>query len=152
LYDEMGRRIGNEKEKQQECQQKRMKVQAKQSDNFRKSYQKFISNQPLAVADLRNLMNRVKLRDDSPLKTRSADLKQQWEKRKHRYDDFLPTPRSTGETGLIPVPGPPSTIVQPTVMTPEEQIIFGDLGSATNNFVETAEQIKSTSQSESQQI
>jgi hypothetical protein len=103
LYDEMGRRIGNEKEKQQECQQKRLKVQAKQTDNFRKSYQKFISNQPLAVADMRNLINRVKLRDDSPVKTRSADLKQQWEKRKHRYDDFLPTPRSIGETGLIPV-------------------------------------------------
>jgi hypothetical protein len=63
--------------KKQESEVKRLKVQAKQSENFRLSYQKYLSNQPLAVADMRNLMNRVKLRDDSPLKTRSADLKQQ---------------------------------------------------------------------------
>jgi hypothetical protein len=126
-----------------------LKVQAKQTDNFRKSYQKFISNQPLAVADMRNLINRVKLLDDSPLKTRLADLKQQWEKRKHRYDDFLPTPRSIGETGLIPVA---TTTVQNPVLTQEEQIIFDSLGSGTNNFVEIAEQINSTSESESHQI
>jgi hypothetical protein len=100
-------------------------------------YQKYRGNQPLSVADMRNLLRKVKLRDDSPLRTKVAEVKAQWDKRKYRLDDFEITPQNEVGSDLVT---PLGENVRPPVWTPDEEIIFGETGSSdiiSGNVAET---------------
>jgi hypothetical protein len=74
--------------KQQQIQMKKDIQQQQETNKFRASYRKYISNLPLSTTDMKTLIKRVKTKDDSPLRSRMVDIHQQWNRRKHRYDDF----------------------------------------------------------------
>jgi hypothetical protein len=61
---------------------KKASQQEKENEKFRLAYQKYIRNDQLAADDLKTLIRKVKECDDSPLRSKIADLQQQWNRRK----------------------------------------------------------------------
>jgi hypothetical protein len=90
--DEEKKRIVNEKKSSQ--------VQDEQ-DKFRASFQRYIQNETLKSEDYRTLLRRFKRSDDSPLRSKVGELMQQWHQRKHRLEDFVPTPAPAGEIHCV---------------------------------------------------
>jgi hypothetical protein len=124
------------------AQLKRLEEQEKQSNNFRKSYQKYCNNQQLSVVDIKTILTRFKERNNSPLKTRAAELRQQWDNQKHRLNNFCITPVDGNENNMLVAAA--STVPRDPVLQNMEQIIFEPTGSAEINSSEIAEQINST--------
>jgi hypothetical protein len=80
----------NKQQKRSEIDVKKAAQQAKESQQFRQAYQKYANNQRLAASDLRALIRKTKHhRDDSPVRSKMLELQEQWDRRKHRLDDFL---------------------------------------------------------------
>jgi hypothetical protein len=101
-------------EKEDQDQQKKAAIasrkiqqQQKDSTNFRAAFNKYSNNQQLTAADTRTLLKKVRHRDDSPLALRKVDLDQQWEKRKHRLDDFRITPAVPTQNIFVDAVVPP---------------------------------------------
>jgi hypothetical protein len=82
----------NEKKRASEI--KKAQQQEKEEGKFRQAYQKYVRNERLVADDLKVLLRKVKERDDSPLRSKIAELQQQWNKRKVRLDLFASTPQS----------------------------------------------------------
>jgi hypothetical protein len=91
---------------------------------------------------MKTILTRFKERNDSPLKTRAAELRRQWDNRKHRLNDFRITPVVENDNNiLMPVA---STVPRDPVLQNMEQTIFEPTGSAEINSTEIAEQLIST--------
>jgi hypothetical protein len=74
--------------KKLEVQQRKEQQMQKEKMNFRASYRKYRSNQRLLTTDLRTLLRRVRTADDPPIKSKLADMVEQWNALKHRLDDY----------------------------------------------------------------
>lgn len=88
-----------EKEKQQSINENKKKRATTAGNKFRSSYLKYVNNNKLVAADYNNLLRKVRQPDDSPLRTKVSELKQQFQQRKNPFYDFmvnLPTPVGDG--------------------------------------------------------
>jgi hypothetical protein len=81
-----------EQQKRSDSEAKKAAQQEKENMSFTESYHKYRNNQKLAGNDMKHLLRKVREANDSPLRTKIADLRQQWEKRKNRLDLFSTTP------------------------------------------------------------
>jgi hypothetical protein len=71
-----------------EIQQRKEKQIQKEKMNFRASYHKYRTNQRLSTTDLRILLRRVRTADDPPVKSKLAEMVEQWNAWKYRLDDY----------------------------------------------------------------
>jgi hypothetical protein len=113
LYNFVDRKEIADRKKMDDIISKKNVQHEKESNEFRKSYQKYAKNLPLSTTDIRSLIRKVKHRDDSPLKTKTAELKQQWERRRHRLNDYFLNPQNVEPA-----------VAQTTGVTVEEMLIF----------------------------
>jgi hypothetical protein len=89
LLEQVKKKEEEDERKRIEGEQKKQSQKDKDTANFRASYHKYISKQRLSTVDYRNLLRRIKEPTDSPIKTKVAELQQQWSNRKHRLDDYI---------------------------------------------------------------
>jgi mRNA-degrading endonuclease YafQ of YafQ-DinJ toxin-antitoxin module len=109
----------NDKNKQKKIDENKQLRATKQGNRFKLSYQKFMNNHKLLATDMTNLLRKVRQPNDSPLRSKAHELQQQWEKRKHRFEDFLvnvPTPVGDG------IISSPTTTAHVPVATVREQL------------------------------
>jgi hypothetical protein len=121
-----------EEQKRKAIEDKKQMQQQSAGARFRLLYQKYTSNTKLVATDYRNLIRKVQQIKDSPVKSKLEDLKAQWHRRKHRFDDFITnninndvtTCNVDAEYALITNP-----VQVPVVSLPEQ------VGGGENNFV-----------------
>jgi benzoyl-CoA reductase/2-hydroxyglutaryl-CoA dehydratase subunit BcrC/BadD/HgdB len=100
----MEQKEATEREKRDSIEQKQQQRKQKDNSDFTNSIRRYRNNQPLKANDYKNLLRKIKHSDDSPLRTKVAEMKQQWNKRKHRLDVFMQTPENPNTTLCIEVP------------------------------------------------
>jgi hypothetical protein len=133
VLDGAEKKENEEKQKQHESEQRKTIAKNKEDDGFQKAYQKYMLGQPLAMVDMKHLLRKVKHRDDSPIRSKVGEIPQQWDKRKHCFDVFMPTPNVNNN---VPVA---RTIVRDPVLRLAEEIIFDGAGSADRVLSDFAE-------------
>jgi hypothetical protein len=95
LLEKMKLKEETDRQKKATADAKRASKEDKENSHFTQSFQKFVANEKLTTTDLKNLLRKVKQRDDSPIRSKMVELKAQWEKRKHRFDAFRTQPGMT---------------------------------------------------------
>jgi hypothetical protein len=107
--------------------------EAAAGNKFHTSYQKYRNNAKLGAGDLSTLLRKVRQTGDSPIPTKIADLQQQWESKKHRFDIFSiknnNVDRTPNDDGTITSPNTPAHV---QVVNVREQV------QRENNFGVTA--------------
>jgi hypothetical protein len=133
VRDKVDEKEEADKQKQEEIDQKKS-LQEKETNKFKETFQRYVSNQRMNATDYRTLLRRVKQKNDSPLRPKLDGLMQQWQQRKHRIEDFIVIP--------VVAPTPVMEVVPPVVgaNVPVPVGIFADItnnetmGGATSNF------------------
>jgi hypothetical protein len=95
---------------------------------------------------MKNLLKKVRQRDDSPIRSKLADIQQQWQQRKHRIEIFMATPPTEPANPVA------CTIVHDPVLQLTEELIFDNEGSENRILSEVTENQKSTDECVSQEI
>jgi hypothetical protein len=79
----------SEDQQKQQAAARRYEQTAKSQEKFIVAYNKYASNQNLHSEDLKALIKKVKKKDDTPLRSKITELREQWNRRKHRLMDFV---------------------------------------------------------------
>jgi hypothetical protein len=120
-----------DEEKKKIVNKKKSSQVQKEQEKFRASFQRYIRNETLKSDDYRTLLQRFKRSNDSPLRSKVGEMMQQWQQRKHRLDDFVPTPAAVGEVHSVrETLQPPAGIFSDTEMS-------GTMGGGVQVFDET---------------
>jgi hypothetical protein len=132
LLQKVQEKEDQEQQKKNAVKRRKNNQQDKERDAFRESYHKYVNNQRLTNNDLRNLLRNVRKRDDSPIRTKKAELHQQWLKRKERLDIYQLTPSNMSNNGIS---GDPVEILPTPINFP----VGRDIGSGNDFLVMFAE-------------
>jgi hypothetical protein len=73
----------------QAAEQKRNEKKRSADEKFYKVAEKFTNGALLSVDDMKCLLLQVKSHNDSPLKTKKADVERQYNDRKHRIEEVI---------------------------------------------------------------
>lgn len=93
VLDRVQEKHDRAEEEKKVAEQKRHDKQRAADEKFYKTAQKFVDGRLLTVNDMKCLILRVKNNSDSPVKSKKADVEQQFYNRKQRIEDIVSTLR-----------------------------------------------------------